>query len=261
MAVYSYSKIDTFEKCKLKYKYKYIDKIIPKIPKSIEAYLGSCTHETLEWLYNEVLKGNIPLINEVIEDYSKRWIKNYTPDILINDINSKLEDYFNKGVEFLLKYYLKYNPFNDNTLFLEEKIELDLLDKQTNSENKIIGYVDRISFNEKNNEIEIHDYKTSSTLFQKEMTETSKQLAIYSMAAKKIFGEDKNVCLIWHFLAYNNEICIRKNKEELEKIKDQLIEIIREIESTESFPPNPSKLCNWCEYKDICPYSNINQNK
>jgi putative RecB family exonuclease len=257
MGVYSYSKLDTFEKCKLKYKYKYIDKIIPKIPKNIEAHLGSCVHETLEWLYKQVLNGDVPLINEVIEDYSERWIKNYTPDIVINSPNLKLEDYFNKGIEFLLKYYLKHKPFNDNTLFLEEKIELDLLDKETNSENKIIGYVDRISFNEKNNEIEIHDYKTSSTMFQKEMTETSKQLAIYSMAAKKIFGEDKNVCLIWHFLAYDNEIVIRKNKEELERIKEELIELIKEIENTKNFPPNPSKLCNWCEYKDICPYSGL----
>ncbi|NMB66717.1 PD-(D/E)XK nuclease family protein, partial [Candidatus Woesearchaeota archaeon] len=73
----------------------------------------------------------------------------------------------------------------------------------------------------------------------------------------KIFGEDKDVCLIWHFLAYDNEIIIRKNKEELEKIKDELIKLIKEIENTTNFPPNPSKLCNWCEYKDICPYSKL----
>ena len=53
MAVYSHSKIETYEKCKLKFKYRYIDKIIPDIPKSIEAHLGSIVHATLEWFYNK----------------------------------------------------------------------------------------------------------------------------------------------------------------------------------------------------------------
>jgi len=54
MARYSHSKLSTYEQCKLRYKLKYIDKIIPEVEKSIESHLGSVVHETLEWLYNSV---------------------------------------------------------------------------------------------------------------------------------------------------------------------------------------------------------------
>jgi hypothetical protein len=36
METYSHSKIETFENCKLKYKYKYIDKIIPESRKVLK---------------------------------------------------------------------------------------------------------------------------------------------------------------------------------------------------------------------------------
>ena len=49
MAVYSNSKLSTFEQCRQKYKFQYIDKI--RIPgESIEAFLGSRVHEALEKL-------------------------------------------------------------------------------------------------------------------------------------------------------------------------------------------------------------------
>lgn len=54
--IYSHSRLETFENCKLKFKYKYLDKIIPEIPKGIEAHLGTMVHETLEWLYKKVME-------------------------------------------------------------------------------------------------------------------------------------------------------------------------------------------------------------
>ena len=57
MAVYSYSKLNTFKQCPLKFKFRYIDKIIPKIERTIEAHLGSVVHETLEWIYKQVKKA------------------------------------------------------------------------------------------------------------------------------------------------------------------------------------------------------------
>ncbi len=109
MSIYSNSKIETFEQCKLKFKYRYIDKIIPEIAKSIEAHLGSMVHETLEWLYIKVMEKTIPPINDVISFYSERWQENYTPDMPIFNKTMSAKDYFNKGVKFLIDYYFKLN--------------------------------------------------------------------------------------------------------------------------------------------------------
>ncbi len=249
MAVYSHSKIETFEQCKLKFKYRYIDKIIPEIAKSIESHLGSVVHKTLEWLYSNVMNKTTPSINEIISFYSAKWEEDYSPDMSIVNQTLTVEDYFNKGVKFLADYYIKHRPFTDNTIAIEKKIELDL---DETGEKKLIGFIDRLVENLENNEIEIHDYKTSNSILSKEKIENSRQLALYSLAIKKLFGKDKKVCMVWHFLAHDIKICLRRTNEELENLRKEVIELINEIEKTKDFPAKKSVLCSWCEYRSIC---------
>ena len=255
MSIYSHSKIETFEQCKLKFKYRYIDKIVPEIAKGIEAHLGDIIHKSLEWLYMLVLKNRIPSINDLILFYSEKWQEAYSSKMPIVNKTMTAKDYFNRGVEFLVNYYMKYHPFQDNTIATEKRIEIDL-DKTGNK--KLIGYIDRLAHNLENNEIEIHDYKTSNTIMAKEKVENSRQLTIYSLAIKEMFGKEKNVCMIWHFLAHDMKICLRKTNEELEGVKKEIIKIIDEIERTRDFPPTKSQLCYWCEYMNICPVWNKN---
>ncbi len=248
MRIYSHSKLETFEKCRLKFKFKYIDKIIPEIGKSIEAYLGNTVHKTLEWLYIQIKRGNIPTIEQIISYFAEAWEGEFTDDILIVREELTDKDYFNKGVEFLVNYYTKNYPFEDNTIAIEQRIELNL-----DEETKLIGFVDRLVHNLENNEIEIHDYKTSNFLPTEESMNHNRQLALYSLAIKEIFGKEKNICLIWHFLAHDARICIRKTNEELENLKQEITDLIKQIEETKDFHPNKSSLCDWCEYKNICP--------
>jgi putative RecB family exonuclease len=253
MTFYSHSKIETFEQCKLKFKYRYIEKIIPEIAKSIEAHLGDIVHQTLEWLYIQVMERRIPAISDVISFYSEKWEENYSQDMPIFNKTLTAKDYFNRGVEFLVNYYMKHHPFQDNTIATEKRIEINLDEK---GERKIIGFIDRLSNNLENNEIEIHDYKTSNSIMTKEKVESSRQLSIYSLAIKEMFGKEKNVCMTWHFLAHDMKICLRRTNEELANLKKELIEIIDGIEKTKDFPPTKSQLCYWCEYMNICPVWN-----
>ncbi len=247
MKIYSHSRLTTFEQCKLKFKFKYIDNIVPEIGQSIEAHLGKIVHDTLEWLYNQVNQQNIPTIQQIISYYAKKWQDKFTEDIIIVKKEFSEKDFFNKGVGFLISYYTKYAPFNEKTIATEHKIEVDLAEGI-----KLIGFVDRLVENIQNNEIEIHDYKTANSMPTQKQMNDNRQLALYSLAIKETFGKDKNICLIWHFLAHNIKVCIRKTDEELENLKQEIINLIKEIEETKDFPPNKSVLCNWCEYKNIC---------
>jgi len=253
MAIYSHSKLEIFEQCRLKFKYRYIDKIIPEIAKGIEAHLGEIVHKTLEWLYIQVLKNIIPSINDVIYFYSEKWQENYSEDMPIVNKTMTAKDYFNRGVEFLVNYYMKYHPFQDNTIATEKRIEIDL---DNSGEKKLIGYIDRLAHNLETNEIEIHDYKTGNSVLFKEKAENSRQLSIYSLAIKEMFGKEKNVCMVWHFLAHDMKVCLRQTNEQLEQLKKELIEIINLIERTKDFFPTKSQLCYWCEYMNICPMWN-----
>ncbi|GBE19679.1 MAG TPA: PD-(D/E)XK nuclease family protein [Candidatus Pacearchaeota archaeon] len=250
MAMYSHSKISTFEQCPLKFKFRYIEKIVPDIEKSIELHLGNMVHRALEWLYIQVMNKKIPSIEDVIAYYSNQWEEHYLPDIVIVRKNLTEKDYFNKGVEFLVNYYLKHKPFDENTLEIEKRIVLDL-DKD--GEYKIQGFIDRLSYNLQTKEYEIHDYKTANNLPQQEKIDNDRQLALYSIAIKNLFGQDKEVCLIWHFLAHDKRICSKRTNEQLENLKKETIESIKKIESEKIFPYNKTRLCDWCEYRTICP--------
>ncbi len=259
MPIYSHSKISTFEQCPLKYKFRYIEKIIPEVEKSIESHLGEMAHRALEWLYVQVMNKKIPSIEDVIAYYAEQWEEHYLPDILIVKEGLNEKDYFNKGVEFLVNYYTKHKPFDDNTLEIEKRIVLDL---DESGEYKMQGFIDRLSYNLKTNEYEIHDYKTANNLPPQEKIDNDRQLALYSIAIKNLFGQDKEVCLIWHFLAHDKRICSKRTNEQLENLKKETKELINKIESEKIFPYNKSRLCDWCEYRTICPvFSNCSEQK
>jgi len=246
--IYSYSKLKTFEQCKLKYKLKYIDKIPPKTEKSIEAHLGSSVHDSLEWLYREVKKGRIPKLDELIMNYSQNWLKNYNSNMLIVKKDMTAKDYFNKGVQYLIDYYNTHTPFKDKTLDLEKEIFIDL-----SEEHKLRGFIDRLVYNPDTDEYEIHDYKTSNSAPSKQDIENDTQLPLYSLAIKEMVGYDKDIKLIWHYLSHNKKVHSKKTNEQLKQLKKETLELIKFIEATTEFPSNKTQLCDWCEYKPICP--------
>ncbi len=125
MGKYSHSKLSTFEQCPFRFKLRYIDKIKPEIEKSIEAHLGTAVHDTLEWIYLKAQKQNPPKIDEVIAFYTDSWKKDFSENIeIVKDLTP--EDYFNKGVQFLLNYYQRHFPFQDGTIELEKEISIKL---------------------------------------------------------------------------------------------------------------------------------------
>ena len=248
MKIYSHSKLSTFEQCKLKYKFRYIDKIIPEIEKTIEAHLGSITHQTLEWLYSEVKDGRVPLLDDMIIYYSTSWMNEEKQTIMQkNGMDEK--DYFNKGVQYLIDYYNQHKPFDDNTIEVEKEIRINL---DESGEYQIMGFIDRLAYNLKTGEYEIHDYKTSGTAPSQEKMDQDRQLALYSIAVKEVFGTDK-IKLIWHYLFFNKNIESQRTVEQLEQLKKETLELIKRIEATTEFNPHKSYLCGWCPYKSICP--------
>lgn len=250
--VYSHSKLSMFEQCPFKYKCRYIDHLQPDFEQSIEAHLGVCVHETLEWLYTLVNKENKapPIIDAVIEHYSLIWAEKFKEDLKIVSQTKNLQEYFNNGVQFLVDYYMKHQPFRDGTLDMEMEVQIDLYN---DGKYLLRGYVDRLVFNKETGEYEIHDYKTGSLPRDKNKFDTDRQLALYSIAIKEIFGKEQKVCLVWHYLAHDHKFCVYKTDEQLEALKFQIKELIEKIQSSKNFNTNVSALCNWCEFRSKCP--------
>lgn len=251
--IYSHSRLSAFEQCPLKYKFRYIDNLIPDIKQTIEGFLGNQVHETLEWIYQEVGRGNIPDLDSVIDFYINNWNKNFNNEIQITKEDNDAEYYFNQGIKFIIDYYLSHTPFKDNTIAIEKRIIVPL-----DAEEKYIiqGYIDRLVYNKESNIFEIHDYKTGNFLKSQEELDKDRQLALYSIGIKNMFPQVNDIHLIWHFLAFNKKMISKRTDEQLENLKQDIINLINKIESTTEFTSNPGCLCDWCEFRSYCPEVN-----
>ena len=249
MPTYSYSKITCFEQCPLRFKFQYIDKIKTEIEQTIEAFLGGIVHEVLEKLYTDLKFQKVMKINEVLDFYSDLWQKNLNDAIVIVKKGYDKENYRKMGEKFLTDYYNHYKPFDKGkVLGLETTEFIDLDDKY-----KFHVRIDRLNEAE-DGAYEIHDYKTGGYLPEQVKFEEDRQLALYSLWVLKKFGDVKRIKLIWHYLAFDKEIVSERTQDQLMKLRRETIKAINKIESAKDFPSVVTKLCDWCNFRPICPH-------
>lgn len=255
--IYSHSRLETFKACPKKFYYNYIEKPDIEIKNSIEAFMGSMVHLALEKLYTDLrfLKQNS--LEQIIEYYLDCWNKKYDANkIEIVRDNYSEENYKEMGKQYLTDYYNRYKPFDQGkTIGLEMKIPIRFYDANTDTLYNLVGYIDRLTLLSEDH-IEIHDYKTNKNPKNQIELDSDKQLALYQIAIEKMFPNVKKIDLVWHFLSANLEMRSSRTKDQLEDLEKDIISIIKEIESAikkEDFPTRPSALCDWCEFKSICP--------
>ena len=249
MTVYSHSRLSCFEQCPLKYKLRYIDKVEFEVAETVEAFLGTRVHETLEKLYRDLQYQKENSLDDLLNFLREEWHKNWSDDVVIVKKEYTGKNYLKMAEKYVTDYYSRYYPFDQGkTVALEDRILIDL---DGSGRYRLQGYIDRLSEVE-DGFYEIHDYKTSSRLPLKEYIEQDRQLALYMIGVKNSYPDVRDVRLIWHFLAFDKEVDSTRSDEELENLKKETIELIDRIEAEEEFEANPSYLCDWCEFKSVC---------
>ena len=247
MPSYSHSKLAAYQQCRQKYKFRYVDDI-PSPIRSIELHLGTTVHSALEQLYAGARQGDTISSDEFLAFYQQKWDEGFSAELRIVRSGTTAQTYLDMGRQMLTNYYRSFQPFTQSTtLELEEKFLFPL------SENHDIrGIIDRLARNA-DGSLEIHDYKTSRRLPNSAQVSSDVQLALYEIAIRHRWPDTGNISLIWHYLAFDKEIKITKTPQQLETVKQNALGLIQRIEAATSFPVNITPLCDWCEYKVICP--------
>ncbi len=265
MPTFSISRIGSFEQCPMKYKFRYIDKIKPEIPTTIEAFLGSRVHDTLQKLYREKGKKTVMSLEWLIRYYHWIWDKKWEDSILIVKEDKTQDDYRREGERQLGVYYGAHVPFDEGEILGLETWERLALDEDDESheagegggEAKKPRYsfhirIDRL-MNAGDGLYEVHDYKCGARMDTQEKLDEDRQLAMYSLWVRERHADCKNVRLVWHFTAHDKEMESWRTEEQLAELKAEILAQIKEIEAAKEFPANVTRLCDWCEYKTICP--------
>ncbi len=250
MPTYSHSRLETYQNCPMQYKLQYIDKVEVEERESVEAFLGSKVHETLEKLYRDVRMMKVPTLEEVISNFDALWDEDWHDGIKIVKKDYKAENYKEVGHRCIKDYYEQHHPFDESRTISLENLIFFPLDEE--KDYWLRGVIDRLAV-AKDGTYEIHDYKTSSRLPSQNKVDKDRQLALYQIAVAGMWPDVKDIELVWHYVAFGKEMRSRRTPEDLEDLKRDVMDLIGRIEKDTEFRPKETALCDWCAYPEHCP--------
>lgn len=238
----SYSSLETYKNCPLKYKFQEIDKI--KTPKSKDAVFGTIIHSAMKFIHTPGILS--PTLEQALEYFSNSW----NPTVFASPDEERAA--FTQGAKIIQDYYQRNNPANFNIISLESRFQIEI--GKTVHKHIVSGIIDRIDRTP--NGFEIIDYKTAKKMPAQESAETSLQLSIYLKAFLSRYPNEKdnlnNITVSLYYLKHGMKLSARRTNEQLAETETQFLEIIDLIEE-KKFEPNISPLCDWCGYQNICP--------
>ena len=244
----SYSALETFKRCPLKFKFQYVDKI--RTPKSKEALFGTLLHSALKILHEPGLI--IPTEEEILKFISNKW----DSSIYSSEQESTLS--FAQAIKIMKDYYSKNYPSQFTVLALETMFEVPL---QVGAEKHLItGKIDRVDKNE-DGLLEVIDYKTSKKMPSQEAVDKDLQLAVYHLGVANrwptLVKEDRPLKTSLYFLKHGEKLSSTRTLDNLTSTKESItkdLEIIDKAFKENKFNATPNALCDWCEFQRNCPF-------
>lgn len=229
----SKSKINTYLKCPLEFKFQYIDEI--EVEPNKYMVLGSDVHliaEKFAEKFGDDLE-NVNVENELIS--------------IMNDLDIGYD--LTCHVDNLSLFFKEVFVENNYKLFSQEEYLID-------EEHRFSGICD-IILEDENGDLVVIDYKTSnSNTFSK----YRRELCYYKLLVENVYG--KNVSGVGIFFTKNGrlrilDVCEEENKRkflnscEIDEAIDTFYHVRHEINNA-NFYPKKQFLCKFCTYKHIC---------
>lgn len=242
MLYLSFTSIDTYQQCPLKYKFNYIDKL-GKLYRQERSYFsfGESLHNTLASFFQiqDLSRRNFDVLEKI---FNKEWKK-------VGYISPEEEYSAKQQALFLLRKFFETEKMDAMPLGIEEHFQIQL-------ENFLItGKVDRIDPIE-GKRVEIIDYKTTKYIPKEFDEESLIQLLIYGWGISKKTGWEV-VKLTNYYLLGPQKLSYECSPTDIENTEKNLLEIAKRIQQDKEFLPKENKMCLKCDFLTICPLMGI----
>jgi len=242
------SRANDFKTCPLLYRYRTIDRL-PE-PPSVEALRGTIVHEALERLYD------LPRGSRTV-DHAYNLMAGAWTSVLLEDEGAaalfgsedEIEAWLASGRALIDRYFELEDPNSlepaEREVHVEHKLPNGLL---------LHGFVDRID-QAVTGELRIVDYKTGRSPKAGFEENAFFQLKFYALVIWRSRGiVPKALKLIY---LGNSETLPREIEEHdlmaTERSISAIWLAIRKNHQSGNWPATPSRLCDWCNFKKICP--------
>jgi DNA helicase-2/ATP-dependent DNA helicase PcrA len=235
----SYSQIDTFKACPLKYKYRYLLQI-PASPHHSLSF-GRTVHATLYAFHNLKMHGQPVTQARLLKLYKD----NFIDEGYLGAEHKKQR--FASGLQVMKDYYRQYRGILGQPKFLEQKFQIKL-DQAT-----LVGKIDRID-EVSPGKYAILDYKTGTAKDQKKVDQ-DEQLTIYALSAQKALNLPVDDLCLYFIENGGHKIMTRRSSGQLTAASEKLQKDINTMRESR-FPAKPDPVkCGYCEYVNLCPFA------
>ncbi|MBA9088783.1 hypothetical protein FHR92_005316 [Fontibacillus solani] len=242
---FSHSRVSSFVKCPRQYQYHYIDKLrtVHSPEADVDVIVGNALHtgaehgeqQMLEWYY-----AQFPIIDD----------NHVNESIKLLSLLPKLQSFMDTlDGEFIHEYPI------DQLVF---KGFVDLIVKRSDGSVDIYDYKysNNISDYLKSEQLHLYKYyleqegfkvNRMAFIFIPKFRTMGKYAKIRPKKGETLFDFRRRIVAAVEAL----KIDVRYIDYDFQKV-ESFWNSINEIESANSFPKNPSFLCDWCDYKDYC---------
>lgn len=237
----SVSKVKTFDSCKAKFKFSYIEKL-PKKEWDFHIF-GTFLHDCLENFHKIIIENYISI---------EKWPSLMKSVFLesIEKFKDKLSNEQKKEAHGILQSYLIdcKNQYNDGKLPTVTSVEQAF---NININNRVLlnGFIDRIQ-TDYDNVIHVADYKTTK---DKKYLKDFFQLQTYAFV---LFLNDpslERVRASFILLRHNNSFITEEyTRKDVEFISEKFLKYADSIDSEKVWRPQPQFLCKYCDFIDNC---------
>ena len=244
------SRAADFKTCPLLYRFRTIDRL-PEAP-SLAATRGTVVHAVLEDLFAlpaaertlAQAKGLVPAAWQRVLAEEPEAASLFASDSSGTDLSEWLA-----GAATLLEsYFALEDPARIEPEAREQLVEV-VIDGL-----RLRGYVDRLDVSPAG-DIRVIDYKTGSTPREAFEAKALFQMKFYALVLWRTRGVIPRQLKLM-YLADTDTLTYAPDAEELERFERTLKAIWAAIEratATGDFRPSPSRLCDWCEHRALCP--------
>jgi RecB family exonuclease len=229
----SNSKRDTFKQCKLKYRYRYVDRIDDYDISNTDAlHFGSYIHKIFE---DGVDSTEISQLRKLAEEAKGTY---------------SFAKAYNKKIEPCLENFLRFNASLPEKGITEQHFDLEVTEGIN-----INGYIDRVVKGKEGGYLVI-DYKTSKREKSKVELYQDPQLKGYVYAVHKLYNVPLNKITAAHYYPISDTlVTVQYTTNQIHAHIRAVVDDVWKIRKSKKVDllPIRNQYCNWCSYKSLCP--------
>jgi putative RecB family exonuclease len=231
----SYSSINTYETCPAKFKFQYEDRL-PGAPSPALSF-GDSLHKALQRFHNRPVPV-APSVEELMEMLEGVWVSEGFRD------EGEERTYRDHGRQVLAQYHRENAEDYRIPVALEFRFSIEVEGVQVNG---TIDRMDRIP----GGGYEIIDYKTNRRLPPAARIEKDLQLSMYHLAAKEVWGIEPERLTLYYLLP-GQRMTTTRTAQDVDELRRRIATIAERV-AAGKFEPRENPLCDWCDYKAMCP--------